>query len=216
MAEVRTKSMKKIEEKMAGTNTESMRFQVLQNAKSFKSSWIGLGQALYTVWKDKLYRDWGYIKFEAYTAKEIGIRKQTALKLLKSYYFLEKEGPQYLKNKPGEETDARAVPTYESVDALRLANKKRGIDQADYERLKNDVLTRGKDASEVKKDLTAIIKEREELEPEEARKKKKTALLRRFMSTLMSLSKELRITRVLPAEITKDIDKLIIKIKKYS
>src|SRR5487761_2441298 len=87
----KTKSIHNLEERMGHLEPESLRYQVLDAAKSFKSSWIQLGQFLFTVYKDKLYRDWAYQTFEAYCAKEIGIRQNTAIKLLKSYSFLEKE-----------------------------------------------------------------------------------------------------------------------------
>ncbi|MFH0840129.1 MAG: hypothetical protein V1883_03840, partial [Candidatus Omnitrophota bacterium] len=82
---LRTKSIEKIEQKMQDMDENSLRYQILEKVKNFKISWISLGQALYSVWKDKLYKEWGYMTFEAYTAKEIGIKKQTAMKLLRSY-----------------------------------------------------------------------------------------------------------------------------------
>ncbi|MDD5595453.1 MAG: hypothetical protein PHY94_04300, partial [Candidatus Omnitrophica bacterium] len=94
----KSKSLENIEEKMGQLDENSFRYHVLENAKGFKSSWIELGRSLYTVLKDKLYKEWGYGSFDIYTVKEIGIRKQTAMKLLRSYYFLEKEEPAYLKS----------------------------------------------------------------------------------------------------------------------
>ncbi|MFH1381247.1 MAG: hypothetical protein ABIH57_03655, partial [Candidatus Omnitrophota bacterium] len=84
MTEIKTKAIERIETKMENMDGDSVRYLVLNSAKAFKKSWITLGQALYTVWKDKLYKNWGYNTFEAYTTKETGIRKQTALKLLRS------------------------------------------------------------------------------------------------------------------------------------
>ena len=85
---MKTKSIDRLEEKMKGLDSESLRYHILESAKNFKSSWVNLGQGLYSVWKDKLYKEWGYSTFESFSAKELGIRKQTALKLLRSYYFL--------------------------------------------------------------------------------------------------------------------------------
>ncbi|MBN3038794.1 MAG: hypothetical protein JW869_05175, partial [Candidatus Omnitrophica bacterium] len=144
---------------------------------------------------------------------EIGIRKQTALKLLKSYYFLEKEEPQYVSSGYVEETDAALIPTYESVDLLRQASNKKELDQEDLRKIKNVILQKGKDAREVKKDLTQIIKQRQELEPEEAREKKKSAQLKRLVSVLKSLQKEIKISKTLPSQTIKDIDKLIEKLE---
>ncbi len=213
MNRLKTKSLEAIEEKMALMDTESLRFQILQNAKSFKTSWIDLGQALYSVWKDKLYKDWGFLTFDAYTSKEIGIRKNTALKLLKTYYFLEKEEPHLLDKDYVKTKDAAQVPSYESVDVLRLAKKKQILDEEDYRRFKKDVLERGRDGREVKKDLTALIKQREELQPEEARKKKRDMTIRRLLSVLKSLKREIEVTRVLPSDVLKQTNTLINRIE---
>jgi len=205
--------METLEERIASTDPASLRHQVLKNVKGFKTSWIELGQSLYTVWKDKLYKDWGYTKFEAYTAKEIGIRKQTALKLLRSYLFLEKKEPHYLTKEYSAKADAALVPTYESIDALRLANNKKQLDRMDYENIKKNVLEKGKDAREVKKDLTALIRQREELLPEEAWQKKRLSLLKRSLSLLKSLKEEIKLAKVFSAQVPKDIDKLISKLE---
>lgn len=213
MNRFKTKSLEAIEEKMSGMDTESLRFQILQNAKSFKTSWIDLGQALYSVWKDKLYKDWGFLTFDAYTSKEIGIRKNTALKLLKTYYFLEKEEPHLINKDYVKTKDAREVPSYESVDILRLAKKKQMLDEEDYRRFKKDILEKGRDGREVKKDLTALIKQREELEPDEARKKRREATIRRLLSTLRSLKTEIEVTKILPSDVLKQTKILIDRIE---
>lgn len=213
MNRLKTRSLEAIEEKMTGLDTESLRFQILQNAKSFKTSWIDLGQALYTAWKDKLYKDWGFITFDAYTTKEIGIRKNTALKLLKTYYFLEKEEPQLINKDYVNTKDAAEVPSYESVDVLRLAKKKQLLDEDDYKRFKKDVLEKGKDGREVKKDLTALIKQREELSPEEAHKKRREATIKRLLTTLRSLKTEIEVTKILPSDVLKQTKMLIDRIE---
>jgi len=203
------RSLESIEEKMDSTPGDGIRHQVLQGAKSFKTSWIELGQMLYSVWKDKLYKEWGYTTFDAYTAKEIGIKKQTAVKLLRSYYFLEKEEPKYLAEDYVKEVAPAKLPTYEAVDVLRLASQKKDIDKEDYENLRSNVLEKGKDAREIKKDLTQMMKQREELDPEEARLKKRSALVRRFVGILRSIKEEIRISKMLPMQIVKDTEKLI-------
>jgi hypothetical protein len=213
MNRFKTKSLSMIEEKMSGLDTESLRFQILQNAKSFKTSWIDLGQSLYSVWKDKLYKDWGFMTFDAYTSKEIGIRKNTALKLLKTYYFLEKEEPHLLNKDYVKTKDASEVPSYESVDVLRLAKKKQLLDEDDYRRFKKDIFEKGRDGREVKKDLTALIKQREELEPDEARKRKREMTIRRLLSSLKSLKRELEVTKILPSDVLKQTNTLINRIE---
>jgi hypothetical protein len=207
------KSVRNLEEKMQDIDQNSLRYQILRSAKDFKTSWIELGRALYTAWKDKLYKTWGYSQFDVYTAKEIGIRKATALKLLRSYYFLEKEEPGYLQQEYTESADAKSVPTFESVDVLRRAKSKKGLEKSEYERLKADVFEKGKEASEVKKDLTALIRQRNELDPDEAREQKRRTTLKRFIGTLRSLKEEAQIAKLLPADLIKEAAELIRKIE---
>jgi Xaa-Pro aminopeptidase len=212
MHSAKTKSLQSIEEKMQNLDKGSLRYHILENAKNFKTSWIELGRSLYTALKDKLYKEWGYSSFDIYTAKEIGIRKQTAMKLLKSYYFLEKEEPMYLKDDYVQSQGPAAIPSFESVDVLRMAKSKK-LDEGDYATLKEQVFEKGRDAREVKKDLTALIRQRQELDPEEARKIKKVAAVRRFLSTLKALKQELEIAKLLPAALLKEAESLIKKIE---
>lgn len=207
------KSLEKLDQKMENLDENSLRFHILQNAKNFKTSWIELGRALYTVSKDKLYKEWGYSSFDIYTAKEIGIRKQTAMKLLRSYYFLEKEEPLYLKKDFVENADAAKIPSYEAVDVLRQAKNKKVLDENDYSALKKEIFEKGKDYREVKKDLTAMIRERDELEPEEAREKKKISTVRRFIGILKSLKQEAEVLKLLPNPLIKEAAALIDKLE---
>jgi len=213
MAVTKTKTIESIEKRMDSIPPDTLRYRILQNARNFKTSWIDLGQALYSVWKDKLYKEWGYAKFETYAAKDIGIRKATALKLVKSYYFLEKEEPRYIDKEYAAERQPASVPTLESVDVLRLASRKKELDSEDYNRIRKDVLELGKDARETKKDLTALIKQREELEPEEAWRKKRVTVLKRFLSNLRAIKTEIKTTKLVSAQITKDLDRLISRLE---
>lgn len=213
MSPLKSRSLENIERKMEGLDENSLRYRILQSVKNFKMSWIDLGQALYSVWKDKLYRDWGYLTFEAYTSKEIGIRKDTAMKLLKSYYFLEREEPQYLKKDFNETSEVPLMPSYESVNALRLAKNKKELNEEDYLSLKRGVFEKGKEARDVKKDLTLLIRQREELSPQEAREKRKAVTVKRLLSTLKTLKNEAEVARLLPANIIKDISNLIDKLE---
>jgi len=210
--EVKTKSLRNIEEKMGSLDSGSLRYHILESAKNFKCSWIELGRSLYSVWKDKMYKEWGYANFDVYASREIGIRKQTAMKLLKSYYFLEKEEPQYLKSDYAEASQAATIPSYESVDILRQAKNKKVLDEREYSNLKKEIFEKGRDAQELKKNLGVIIRQRQELEPEEAQEKRKQAVLRRLLGQLRALKQEAEILKMLPAPLIKEIDVLIKKI----
>lgn len=207
------KSLERIEEKMESMDENSLRYQILEKVKGFKMSWLSLGQALYSVWKDKLYKEWGYSTFEVYTAKEIGIKKPTAMKLLRSYYFLEKEEPEYLQKDYTAPEEVASIPSYDAVNVLRLAKNKKTLDKVDYAGLKKKVFEKGSDARDIKKDLTALMREREELDPEEATKKRKTATLRRLLAALKSVKHDAEVLKLLPAGIIKETAALISKIE---
>lgn len=210
---IKSRSLSGIEQKLQSVEDGSFRQHVLQTAKDFKTSWIELGRSLYAVWKDKLYKEWGYSTLEAYTAKEIGIKKITALKLLRSYYFLEKEEPDYLKSEVIASADSAQVPNYESIDVLRMAKNKKGLDSSDYAHLKKEIFEKGKDASEVKKDLTALIRQRRELDPDEARKERSLSVLKRFLGTLKALKREIEVSKLASASVIKEAQDLIARIE---
>lgn len=207
------KTIRNLEERMQQFDGDSFRHHVLESAKDFKTSWVELGRALYSVWKDKKFKEWGFTKFDTYTSKEIGIRKQTAMKLLKSYFFLEKEEPRYLEESFMAQADASKVPTYEAVDVLRMAKNKKTLDEADYGNLKKGIFEEGKDAGQLKKDLTSLIRSRDELEPEEAYKKRREVTVRRFLSTLKALKKEIELSKLLSSSIIKEAGHLIDKLE---
>lgn len=213
MPGLKSRSLERIEEKMSSIPEDSIRYKILKSAKDFKTSWVDLGQALYSVWRDKSYKEWGYLTFDAYTSKEIGIKKPTAMKLLKSYFFLEKEEPLYLQKNFTESSDPSKLPTYESVNLLRLAKNKNALDKDDYAGLKESILEMGKDAREVKKDLTTLMRQREELEPEEARRKRKVAVIKRLLSALKTLKTDLETSKMLPVSTIKEVANLIHKIE---
>ncbi len=213
MEQLKTKSLRNIEEKMADLDENSLRYHILQDAKNFKTSWVSLGRALYTVWKDKLYKEWDYSTFDIYTAREIGLKKQTALKLLKSYYFLEKEEPQYLAQDYTESAEAANIPGYKAIDVLRMAKNNKGVDEEDYSKIKKEIFEKGKDVSQVKKDLTALIRQRQELEPEEAYQKRRLATIKRFLGTLKALKQEAELSKLLPAPLIKEAAELIRKLE---
>ncbi|MCX5696704.1 MAG: hypothetical protein NTU54_01820 [Candidatus Omnitrophica bacterium] len=210
---MKTKTLEGIEQKLQQMDTGTLRYHVLESAKNFKTSWIELGRSLFSVWKDKLYKDWGYGSFDIYTAREIGIRKQTAVKLLRSYYFLEKEEPQLLNKEYADGLKAQQVPSYEAIDVLRQAKNKKTIGAQDYANLKKDIFEKAKDHREAKKDLTALIRQRQELEPEEAWEKRRSGTLRRFLGTLKALRQEAETAKILTAPLIKEVGDLIKKIE---
>lgn len=202
-----TKSLNSIDQRISETENDPQRQHVLVCAKNFKTSWVELGRALYMAWKDRVYKKWGYGDFEQYTSKEIGIKKNTSMKLLRSYYFLEKEEPQVLSSYMDESKQGK-LPGYETIDLLRQAKEKKTLDEKDYQNFREAVLE-GKDDGEVKKELTQMIRQRKELEPEEAWEQRRSAVVRRFLGTLRSLTEEIKSGKMASAQVIHDADALI-------
>jgi hypothetical protein len=193
----------------AQTKNQLLREEALSQAKMFKTSWVDMGRMLYTIYKEKAYKDWGYEKFEHYAIKEIGIRKQTSLKLLRSYFFLEKDEPHYLKKDFIQEKSAHQVPDYETIDVLRQAKNKKDLAPEDYSQLKKKVFETGDDAKNVKKELTELIKQRDYRDPEELKEQRRQAGIKRLISLLKTLKEEMSVNNMLPQDTVKNVESLI-------
>ena len=194
--------------------SELLRSQIRDHSKNFKTSWVSLGQALYSVWKDKLFYAWGYDKFEYYVEQEVGLPKQLSLKLLKSYFFLEQEEPDYLQRQFSETRDASKVPGYEAVNVLRLAKQRKELLRDDYLKLKKAVFDKGKDASSVRQDLTALLRERKPVDPEKERDKRNETAIRKLYNALNLFDKDMEALKLLPDDIVNEAKELMNKLQK--
>ena len=121
---------------MQDLDPSSERYQILDTAKKFKSSWVELGDKLLKVNRKALYRDWGYSTFDDYCAKEIHIKKPTAQKLTLAYRFLEKQEPDLLARK----SDLKPLPDYRSIDLLRQAKEEKAFSDQEYADLRKTVV----------------------------------------------------------------------------
>ena len=104
-------------------------------------------------------------------------------------------------------------PNYEAVNVLRVAKEKKKVDEADYDSLKKAVFQDGKNYREVKNGLTSIIKQREEMEPEEVRKKTRIVVIRRFIANLKAVKAEMKAQKLLPQKLIGQTENLIDKIE---
>ena len=124
---MKTKSLIKIEEKLQTLEEGSYRYEALDACRRFKTTWMELGRNLVSVHNDKMFREWGFSTFETYCAQELGIRQPTALKLVRSYGFLEVEEPDYIKKMQAKPEPGNKCADLDSVNALRLARKNKRI-----------------------------------------------------------------------------------------
>lgn len=190
-----------------------LRQKTREAAKRHRASWIELGQYLFTIYKDKHYKNWGYLSFEAYCMSELGVKQATASKLLKSYSFLEREEPRLAAAKFSEDEGPKAVPNYESVHLLRLAKESPKIAPHDYAGLRKSVLELGKGPKEIKAQVKQLLEENEGPDSPEAKKAKRTSSLRRLVTVLTTAKREFENEKLLPAFLLKQIAGLIEKLE---
>ena len=193
----------------------AIRDRVLQFSKEFKTSWIKLGQSLYTVWEDKLFHAWGHEKFEHYCKNEVGLKKEISLKLLKTYFFIEQEEPNYLKEDFAEDREPVKVPGFEEANVLRLARQKKELTKDDYNAIRKAIFEKGKDASGARKDLTQLMKERKEVDPDEERDLRQQAALRKLLNSLKLFKKDSEALRLLPDDIIEEARGFMEKLEKH-
>ena len=194
---------------MAELEPGTIRYETLEAARRFKTSWVELGRMLWTVYREKKFREWGYLTFEAYCLKEVGIKGATAKKLLHSYYFLEKEEPSVLKKLT--EGPPAQVPQVDAVNLLRLLKNREEVPQQNYQKVRSYVLEKGKDLPEVRREIQSVLKE---VAPDSSEDQtvRHQATVRRMIGTLKGLRDELKAADLAGPKLLDEIDKLIKKL----
>jgi hypothetical protein len=188
--------------------SQELRERVQGAAKDFKTSWVTLAQALYAIWRDKLYEYWGYERFDHYVEREVGLKKSMALKLVKTYAFVEQQEPQYLKAEFADDHDAAAMPELDAIHVLRLARNKKELTKQDYAELRRQVFEKGRNAGLVRKDVAAMMKERKQVDPDEERDARNAASVKKFLNAIRSFKKDMDTLKLLRADIVKKAEEL--------
>ncbi len=192
---------------------DELRVKTVEIAKKHKSSWIELGQHLFSIYKNKLYKEWGYQAFETYCRKELGIKDTTASKLLKSYSFLEKEEPRIVKPEFSQEENPRKIPDYEAVNLLRLAKDNKNIPVNDFAELRQEVLNEGKEPKEIRAQVKKILDAQKPKDTPEAKDQKRNSVLRRLIGFLNGAKTQLKEEDLVPDFLLKQIEALTAKLE---
>lgn len=192
---------------------DELRIKAVETAKKHKSSWIELGQYLFSIYKNKLYKEWGYQAFETYCQKELSIKEATASKLLKSYAFLEKEEPRIVKPDFPQEETPRKIPDYEAVNLLRLAKDNKNIPTAEFAELRQEVLNEGKESKEIRAKVKKILEAQKPQDTEEAKGQKRNTVLRRLIGFLNGAKTQLEDEDLVPDYLIKQIETLVSKLE---
>ena len=161
----------------------TFRHTVLLAAKRFKSTWAELGKLLVQVKDDNLHEEWGYPSFEAYCLKELHIKKQTALKLTRSFSFLAKhEQPEEL----AQQDFPQKAPAFEVVEVLADAEERGQLSPNEYRSLRDSIWNPEKTPTELKKEFTERFPRPPPEPPSESVQVRKLAQLARKLAAEVS------------------------------
>lgn len=194
--------------KLDNPTSQELRVRCADGAKKFKTAWVEFGQALYAIWRDKLYEYWGYERFDQYTERELGLKKSMALKLVKTYCFIEQQEPQFLKDGFIDDREAVALPEMDAIHVLRLAKGKKELTREDYADLRRQVFDKGRNAALVRKDLVSLMKERKKVDPEEEREQRNAAAVRKLLNAIRSFQKDAQVLKLVKADLVKKAEEL--------
>ena len=193
--------------------TEEVRAEVIRAAKQFKTGWVDLGRVLFDVYKNKLFKAWGYDSFDGYIHKEISIKKPTALKLLRSYFFVEEHEPSYLTNCTEVNSSPSELPEYESLDILRKIKDSPALQPEDYVQVRESAFSGEKDATMIKKEVSSLLKQRAEEVGEDVAGTRSRAQIKRLVTGLKNLNRELAGQDLLTDELASELASLVDKIE---
>lgn len=122
-----TKTDRKLEDKMLAVANDPERSLVIARARTFKRSWLELGEALTQVLEKGSWENWGYGSFDAYCKKELQITPGTAAKLTGSFRFLKSSAPAIIERS---HDDAQApIPDVKTVDFVQRAEERGAADE---------------------------------------------------------------------------------------
>lgn len=193
--------------------TEQLRSKALETVKRHKASWIELGQYLVTINKDKLYKTWGFLAFDAYCKKELHINPATAAKMLKSYSFLEKEEPRIVATEFPQTENPRAIPNYESVNLLRLAKENKNITTQEFAGLREAVLNEAREPKDVRARVKEILSDKDERDEVEVRRAHRNTVIKRLVTMLAGARREFESENLLPDYLLKQMSELAKKLE---
>ena len=186
--------MRKNQQSHPENEPEGLRDEVLRAVKKFKGNWLEVARFVSVVHSRRAFLQWGFITFDSYCTRELKLRKQTVEKLLRSYYFLEREEPDYLRS-AGSADSGAGLADYESVNILRRARARKQLPPEAYSHLRASVLEEGLPPNELKQRHQDIL--RPGGEPPEPERERREAL-KRVLSSLKNTRQVLETRDLIP------------------
>jgi hypothetical protein len=201
-----TAAAEKIRSRLEELPEGSMRRRVLECARQFKSSWVELGRMLSEVKRESLWREWGHASFDAYCAKELFIRKQTAEKLTMSYGFIERHEPSLVR---GEEP--RPAPSFEVIELLSRAEAAGRLPQDGWSEMREEIFDRPPSPAALNRQLSERYgpAPRVEPRPQEGRLRKLASMAHRLASACAADHEVPRAVAERAQALAEDLDDLV-------
>lgn len=186
---------------------DGFRGEVRAAARAFKASWTGLARVLTRVRDEALWKGWGFASFEAYCAEEIHIRQSTALKLTRSWTFLQRHERDWESAPPD---PARPAPAFEVVEVLAEAEERGTLDAEEYRSIRDSIWDPQRPVAAVRRELLdRFPRPVPEPTPTEQRLKQLARSARR-------LAEELHACRGVPASVRTQADSLAAHVEALS
>ena len=141
---------------------------------------------------------WGFPSFEAYCTRELRIRKATALKLTRSWSFLDR----HERHSKPEAPDARPAPAFEVVEVLAEAEERGALDAEEYRSIRDSIWGSDRPVAAVRRELSERFpRPAPEPAPTEVR-------LGQLARTARRLAEDLRVCRGVPTSVRTQADDL--------
>jgi len=150
-----TKSAQAMEARLDTLSPGSIRYEILKTAIDFKRSWLDLAKTLSEIEAKKAYKEWGYRTLTAYTQHELFLRKDTVVKLLRSYQYIESHERRYLEDDSGEDKVV-PLPSFQALDVLAEARENPYLSESDFRDLRNQVFDEDPSPGQIRK----LVRER--------------------------------------------------------
>lgn len=157
-ARAETRTEQQMQERLSTLERGTLRYRVLQSAIDFKRSWIDLAEHLSEALKNGGYKQWGYRTFDAYVQHELHLKRDTAMKLTRSFDFLAAHEQPLLDAAREDRGGAgpAPLPAYQALDVLAEARANPNLSEQDYREIRDQVFGEDLSPGQVKK----LVRER--------------------------------------------------------
>jgi hypothetical protein len=191
---------------------DGFRQTVLTAARRFKSTWVELGKLLVQVRDQASFEAWGYPSFEAYCLGELRIRRQTALKLTRSFSFLDRHEPEAARESARESSSSgqpAAPPPFEVVEVLAQAEERGQLSAQEHKSIRDSIWSDERPASELRRELTERFGGPEPKASPEAELKRLWSLAKRLHTELAANKKVPRAVVERAEAVAGDLEELV-------